>query len=287
MRRTAAGRRGALPGATAAAWVNAWSWTPWLVLMTLVPLYFPDDRLPSPRWRWVARSSVVAVVTATVARMLAPVPIDAAPTLLANPLGLDGAPWINGVVVLALAAGFGACGPAALASLVVRFRRASGATRAQVQLLGRDHESDDGVPPREGEQAEQRAREQQPAEHAAGSARDQDRPDSRVDDRADQLPDPQRCVDRGPVDPAQVHPRRRHHAHGRCHGERQRHRRCPHLEARSCGDDGRRRHGLNDRPHRAPLATAAGPGTPADLEAYGSFADDALWTADCLPRTRS
>ncbi|HZG67069.1 MAG TPA: hypothetical protein VEZ12_10020 [Herpetosiphonaceae bacterium] len=45
-------RPGSLPFAHALAWPAYWLWGPGLTLgLALLPLYFPDGRLTSPRWR--------------------------------------------------------------------------------------------------------------------------------------------------------------------------------------------------------------------------------------------
>ena len=46
-----------------AAWLAAWGFVPYYVIVALVPLYFPDGTLPSPRWRPIAR--VLATVVRT------------------------------------------------------------------------------------------------------------------------------------------------------------------------------------------------------------------------------
>ena len=54
---------GTLPGGGLAVWVGEWAWAPGLgLLLTFVPLLFPDGRLPSPRWRPVAWLSAVPIV---------------------------------------------------------------------------------------------------------------------------------------------------------------------------------------------------------------------------------
>jgi hypothetical protein len=49
-----------LPGAPLMSWLGGWAWFPgYGLLLTFVPLLFPDGRLPSRRWRPVAWLSVV------------------------------------------------------------------------------------------------------------------------------------------------------------------------------------------------------------------------------------
>jgi len=56
---------GSLPGGYLAGWLYLWTWFPALALITLVPLLFPDGRVPGPRWRpllWTIVGFVGAVV---------------------------------------------------------------------------------------------------------------------------------------------------------------------------------------------------------------------------------
>src|SRR5215218_11261007 len=54
---------GTAPGGGLAVWVSQWAWAPGLgLLLTFVPLLFPDGRLPSRRWRPVAWLSAIPIV---------------------------------------------------------------------------------------------------------------------------------------------------------------------------------------------------------------------------------
>jgi len=54
---------GSVPVGPLAAWLSQWVWAgSFPVLLTYVPLLFPDGRLPSPRWRPVAWLSAVPIV---------------------------------------------------------------------------------------------------------------------------------------------------------------------------------------------------------------------------------
>ena len=54
-------------------WPTYWVWYPGLILMIcLLPLYFPDGRLVSERWRWVSGLAVVFCVGATGLAMVRP-----------------------------------------------------------------------------------------------------------------------------------------------------------------------------------------------------------------------
>ncbi len=128
-------RPGAFPGARFVTW---WGWTGWVafaLLAVYVPLLFPDGRLPSRRWRWVAVVGAAAVAAQTLELALRPGDLEDFPGA-GNPLGmpalggvLDGIETLSrSVVPLVLVAG--------LASLVVRYRRGDANLRRQLQWLG-------------------------------------------------------------------------------------------------------------------------------------------------------
>ncbi|MGI8541346.1 MAG: histidine kinase [Rubrobacteraceae bacterium] len=124
---------GSLPFATAVAWPSYWLWFPGLVLMLcFLPLYFPDGRLLSRRWRPVAW--LAALVAATTATLAAFQPGDSETPGLPNPLGLEGMrPF--GTLDIAVPALWLGAGCLSAASLVVRFRRSRGPERQQIKWL--------------------------------------------------------------------------------------------------------------------------------------------------------
>ena len=97
--------------------VGGWIWVGgFLPLLTLVPLLYPDGRLPGPRWRpWV--------VTSVVGMVLLAAGSAAYPGDLAEVVFLAG----SALLVPSCLAG--------AAALVVRWRRADGLVRRQVQVL--------------------------------------------------------------------------------------------------------------------------------------------------------
>jgi hypothetical protein len=122
------------PGVVLAAWYTSWWWFPTLVLvLVFTPLVFPTGRLLSARWRPVA--VVAAAVTAVVIALSA-----LQPTLqdedhpVRNPIGVVGVPDPEEGALGAV--GFGLlllCAAAAVASVVLRFRRARGVERQQLK----------------------------------------------------------------------------------------------------------------------------------------------------------
>jgi hypothetical protein len=126
---------GAAPGGELAAWVSQWAWAPGLgLLLTFVPLLFPDGRLPSRRWRPVAWLSAVPIMVIPVSTAVALWPWRG-PALL-DPSGVQQAMGdvgpVLGFVPYLLMLG---CGLACLAALLLRFRRTRGIERQQLKWL--------------------------------------------------------------------------------------------------------------------------------------------------------
>ena len=117
-----------------AAWVgsNAW-WVALLLLAGLVPLLFPDGRLPSPRWRPVAAVAVTAIVVGAVAGVgSGALVVEAFPTVTVRaPLGsvpeaLTTGVAVGGVLVALL------CGVTGLVGIALRLRRADARERGRL-----------------------------------------------------------------------------------------------------------------------------------------------------------
>ncbi len=124
---------GRLPGGLLAAWVQEWIWILLIGLPSVVVLLiFPDGRLPSPRWRPVLWIGVVAMGTASLGFALKPGPLTNDPRLseLMNPFGLIPGADTVGLIALMLLLGTALM---AVASLVVRYRRAGGDQRQQIK----------------------------------------------------------------------------------------------------------------------------------------------------------
>ena len=125
---------GSWPAGVAIAWLSAgWLWIPISALLVIfVPLLFPTGRPLSPRWRFPAWFGMGFIVLAGISNALMPGPLSSSPHI-SNPMGLVGeAPLLTNlenlsVVPLVIAV------VGALASLVVRFRRARGQERQQLK----------------------------------------------------------------------------------------------------------------------------------------------------------
>ncbi len=115
-----------LPTADAGTWVIGWSWIVDLALYAVVFLLFPTGHLLTRRWRWVLWVVVAACVVAIPGQALNPENAE-------NPLTIDSpvleTAFITGMMLLLVAI------VGAIASLVVRYRRAVGIERLQLRQL--------------------------------------------------------------------------------------------------------------------------------------------------------
>src|SRR5215203_3397062 len=137
---------GSLPLARLMAWPSTWMWEPAALLITLfLPLYFPDGRLLSPRWRpvlWLAL--LFSVGFGVVFGALYPGEVDElSPGIggdvpgIVNPLGIEALQPLDRVtqIDIILAVLLLVIVLCSVASLVVRFWRSSGEERQQMKWL--------------------------------------------------------------------------------------------------------------------------------------------------------
>lgn len=128
-------RPGSLPMAAALSWLKEWIWAPGLgLILVFLPLLFPDGRLPSRRWRWVAWFGGLSIGLISVLYMILLWP-ERGPALMQS--GGEAEERIAPVVVLVtefiafpmmLLAGL-----AAVISLFTRFHRVRGDERQQIK----------------------------------------------------------------------------------------------------------------------------------------------------------
>ena len=123
-------RNGTLPAGEASAWIAAWILPIIIGLQVSYLLLFPTGRLPSRRWRWLARLTGAFVVVGLIVSALSPGAYFGALGPLRNPLGIEGFTNVYKVVLytmaplLYLATAF---------SVFVRLRRAAGVERQQLK----------------------------------------------------------------------------------------------------------------------------------------------------------
>jgi zinc transporter ZupT len=123
-----------LPGGWAMAWLGQWPWTIAVGLLWFLVLLFPNGQLVSPRWQPVAWALAVDLAALWVWAAFAPRPLETIGLEhLTNPLGLQQAEAAF-TLLIGLALPIGALlAVLAVASMVVRFRRARGVERQQLK----------------------------------------------------------------------------------------------------------------------------------------------------------
>jgi hypothetical protein len=80
-----------LPIGEALAWLTSWAWIPSIGCIVLSLLLFPNGRLPSSRWRWLAWLTVLVTIAGAVWVALSPGAIGNLGSI-PNPLGIEGLP---------------------------------------------------------------------------------------------------------------------------------------------------------------------------------------------------
>jgi hypothetical protein len=119
--------------AKTAAWYGDLSWIPFILMpATFLLLLFPNGRLLTPRWRPIAWCAALGIAGILVTTGLTAGPLEDYPQLM-NPYGVTSSVLdpLTGLSFLILIVGIGG----SAASLIVRFRRATGEERAQIKWL--------------------------------------------------------------------------------------------------------------------------------------------------------
>ena len=126
-----------LPLAGAMASPAYWAWFPGLMLISaFLPLYFPDGRLVSRRWRLVAWLAVFVTVYSTAFAVVRPGSDETRG--IPNPLGIEGLRDFHalyGTLEVLLPASWILVGVLSVGSLVVRFLRSRGVERQQIKWV--------------------------------------------------------------------------------------------------------------------------------------------------------
>ncbi|HEU5098714.1 MAG TPA: sensor histidine kinase [Roseiflexaceae bacterium] len=125
---------GALPGGTLIVGLNFVLLGPTIALTAIVlPVYFPDGRLPSPRWRPALWLTIAATTLFTASIVLSPGPIDGSLPEVSNPFAPpSAAPLLRFLTPTAIALMLASLLAGVLAP-IVRFRRAQGIQREQIK----------------------------------------------------------------------------------------------------------------------------------------------------------
>jgi signal transduction histidine kinase len=124
---------GSLPASLLLAWVTTWMIYPVVgLILIVIPLLFPDGRLPSPRWWPVAVVAALSITLSAVVDAFSTGPL--ANLAIDNPVGIAAVaamrPPLSGV---ALAAFLVVLPIATIGSPIVRFRRGGRVERAQLR----------------------------------------------------------------------------------------------------------------------------------------------------------
>jgi signal transduction histidine kinase len=120
---------GSLPAGEALAWITSWLWVFYLGLYVFLGLLFPNGRLPSSHWRWVAWIGATVVLGGAISVAVSPGPIQALDPRVQNPLAITGAySTVKPILILLYTLGL-----AMAISLFVRLRRARGVERQQLK----------------------------------------------------------------------------------------------------------------------------------------------------------
>ncbi len=126
---------GSLPGAAGVAALNQGTWVLSIgTIAIFTVLLFPDGRLPSPRWRWLAR--VGSLDIAAIVLLIAVLPgrlEEGAGKGHVNPLGVESLDKPLNVAFVASILLLPLCIVAATVALVLRFRRSHGVERLQLK----------------------------------------------------------------------------------------------------------------------------------------------------------
>jgi signal transduction histidine kinase len=127
-----------IPGGEQSEGVSQLLWWPPIVMMAVFTIiYFPDGRLPSPRWRWLPWLTAIDCAAGVLLGSVLPGKItDAIKPLDHNPIALPIDPHVFSPIFYGLLAILPCTLIAAVVSVLVRFLRSTGIERLQVKWLG-------------------------------------------------------------------------------------------------------------------------------------------------------
>jgi len=125
---------GLWPATALLGWLNNLLFLPpVMIVVVAVPLVFPDGRLLSPRWRWVAAALAIGTLAAGVRPALAPGPMG--DLGIDNPFGQPALQSAVGAIDTLAALTALPVFVASMASVVVRYRRGGPIERHQLKWL--------------------------------------------------------------------------------------------------------------------------------------------------------
>ena len=113
-------------------WIGQFSWVAvFQLFLVLLPLYYPDGRLPGRRWRVLLWASGLMVLIAFITAL----DPASAPTGVANPMGIASLAGVSNLLFLPFFVVFLGTSLAAVLSLVLRYRRGNPQDRQQLKWL--------------------------------------------------------------------------------------------------------------------------------------------------------
>jgi two-component system, NarL family, sensor kinase len=119
---------------TLLAWMTNWCWVPGAAVVLLLLLRFPTGAFPSPGWRWAERAVLAWAALAGAVTALVPGDLAVSPLGRRNPLGIEGASWLE-LLLSPLFAVLSALTLGCAAALLVRYRRSAGEERQQLRWV--------------------------------------------------------------------------------------------------------------------------------------------------------
>jgi hypothetical protein len=123
-----------LPAAMTMMWLASWIWQPMANLaLFFLPVLFPDGRLPSARWRWVAIASIMLAVAGSIGPAFLDGPMQPPFQTRLNPVGIPQAHALMDTLIRLAYVGATILPTAGIAAVVMRYRRAQALERAQLR----------------------------------------------------------------------------------------------------------------------------------------------------------
>lgn len=114
--------------------LSQWGWVPLVVpVVAFVPMFFPDGRLLSARWRAMPILALVGATALALAIAVSPWTDEISPSAGPNPYAID-APWVGPLLIIGFALLLAAI-LLAVASLVVRMRSGTRIERQQLKVF--------------------------------------------------------------------------------------------------------------------------------------------------------
>jgi hypothetical protein len=127
-------RREWLPGGLVLGWLGSWPWyIAFGLILTFLPLLFPDGQLPSRRWRPVAWLAGGYLGLHCIWAAFAPRPLEGTTPLPQNPWAIERAEGLFRLLETCISVLLPTVVFLSLASLVVQFRRSTGVQRQQLK----------------------------------------------------------------------------------------------------------------------------------------------------------